>query len=201
MPRCFYRSVESRFQADRISSRPGVRIHTETDADPDSPEITGWAGAECTGPIKASALFRLHQDGVPVSEGAVIAMTAPATKFVTFADQSTGVAYANPSPDPATITFTAKNTGGATLASETIGLLGRGHDAANLGLLLGLESFLGSITITSSVSILSLSLNAEAFPIFSALPPGEVDGSPATGPVQYFFPHIASGGVYAPERN
>ena len=134
------------FAGTMISSRTdpipaGGTIHTATDADPDSPEVTGWARADCTGPIKASALFRLHQDGVPTSEGAVIAMTTLATQFATFADQSTGVAYANPSPDPATITFTAKNTGRATLASEIIGLAAGAHGAANLGLLLGLESF------------------------------------------------------------
>jgi hypothetical protein len=51
------------------------------------------------------------------------------------------------------------------------------HEAANIGPLLGLANFTGSVQITSRVPIISLSLNAEAFPVFSALPPGYLTGS------------------------
>ena len=47
------------------------------------------------------------------------------------------------------------------------------HGAQNLGPLLNVASFQGSVTITSSQPILSLSLNAEASPSFSSLPAGE----------------------------
>jgi len=40
-----------------------------------------------------------------------------------------------------------------------------------------LANFTGSVQITSTVPIISLSLNAEAFPVFSALPPGDLPGS------------------------
>jgi hypothetical protein len=54
----------------------------------------------------------------------------------------------------------------------------KAHGAANIGPLLNLSSFTGSVQITSTVPIVSLSLNAEAFPVFSPLPPGDLpDGT------------------------
>jgi hypothetical protein len=46
-------------------------------------------------------------------------MASPATQFVTYADQSTGVAYANPSPSSAMVTFTARNQTGVVIASTS----------------------------------------------------------------------------------
>jgi hypothetical protein len=40
-----------------------------------------------------------------------------------------------------------------------------------------LGTFTGWIAVTSSVPIVSLSLNFEAFPVFSSLPPGDLPGS------------------------
>ena len=106
---------------------PGGSIHEET-ADLNAAVVTGWAQAQCSGPIQASALFRFSQDGVPQSEASVIAMTGLASQFVTFADQDTGVAYANPSTEMATITFTAKDTQGTIVGMPPI-MLG----AENMG--------------------------------------------------------------------
>ncbi len=70
------------------------------------------------------------------------------------------------------------NTGSA-LGSKTIQVPANAHGAANLGPLLGLNTFIGSVQITSDVPIVCLSLNAEAFPVFSALPPGDLpNGTP-----------------------
>jgi hypothetical protein len=102
---------------------------------------------------------------------------APATKFVTFAERLTGVAYANPSLQTAQINFVAIGSTGTILAAKSVPLLPGEHGAANLGPLLGLEDFTGSIQIVSTVPILSLSLNFEAYPAFSSLPPGELDGA------------------------
>ena len=107
---------------------------------------------------------------------------APATRFVTFAEQAegktgTGVAYANPSETAAHVTFTAKDTEGQTLASVDRTVLPDGHDAQVMSVLFGFTSFSGSIEITSTEPIVSLSLNFEAAPVFSSLPPGEVDES------------------------
>ena len=149
----------------------------------------GWARAICSGPVKASLLFRRHNsEGVPTAEAAVNASAAPATRFVTFAEQGegkfgTGVAYANPSTTAALVTFTARDAAGQTLASVDRTLLTNGHDAQNMVSLFGLTSFTGSLEVTSTVPIVSLSLNFEADPVFSSLPPGEGTPSepPATG--------------------
>ncbi|MBI4460437.1 MAG: hypothetical protein HY648_10320, partial [Acidobacteria bacterium] len=170
---------------------PGEVIHTESTADLNASEVRGWAKAECSGPLKASLLFRFYQQGKPTGEAGVNAMTDLATKFVTFSDQTTGVAYANPSSQTAQITFTAFSSTGAQLASKSLPLLPGAHGADNMGPFLGLSSFTGSIQITSTVPVVSLSLNAEAFPAFSSLPPGELsDTSSST----YYFPHLALGG-------
>jgi hypothetical protein len=142
----------------------------QTDAQLNTPAVTGWARADCTGPVKASAMFRSYNGNVAQAEAAMIAMAEPATAFVTYADQSTGVAYANPSAEPAEVTFTAADMTGAPLGSTTITLSAYCHGFAGLGSLLGISSFQGSVTITSTRPIVSLSLDFEAAPVFSALP-------------------------------
>jgi len=93
------------------------------------------------------------------------------------------VAYANPSnSQSASITFAVFDEGGTALATQVITLGPMMHSSANLGPLLGLAGFTGFVEITSSEPIISLSLNAEAFPVFSSLPPGDLPAS--TGLVQ-----------------
>ena len=45
------------------------------------------------------------------------------------------------------------------------------HTPANIGPLLGLGSFTGSVEIVSRQPIVAVLLNAEAYPVFSSLPP------------------------------
>ena len=170
------------FAGGAVSSRtdtilPGGALHVESNADLNTPAVDGWAQAQCSEPVKASILFRFYQHGVATAEAGVNAMTAPATKFVTFAQTRTGVAYANPSTQSAQVTFTAFGSAGERLASKVILLLPGEHGAAYLDALLGTGTFTGSIQITSAVPIISLSLNNEAFPSMSSLPPGELDDS------------------------
>jgi len=140
--------------------------------------VTGWAQAQCTGPIKASLLFRYYQGAAPQGEAGVNASTAGATEFVTFAQTQTGIAYANPSTASANVTIAVLDAGGLSLGSTTLTLQPNAHGSASVGPLLGLSSFTGSVKITSTVPIISLALNAEAFPVFSALPPGDLpDGT------------------------
>ena len=102
---------------------PGGSVHQETNVGLSAPLAPGWVRATCTEPVKASLLFRGYDsEGVPVSETGVNAATAPATRFVTFAEQGegqlgTGVAYANPSATEAVVTFTARDADGQMLAS------------------------------------------------------------------------------------
>ena len=177
---------------------PGGSVHEETDVGLSARLAAGWARATCTGPVKASLLFRQYDSaGVPLAEAGVNAAEVAATRFVTFAEQAagqagTGVAYANPSDTAAVVTFTAKNEAGRTLDSFDQTLMPGGHGAQNMAGLYGLSSFTGSLEITSTEPIVSLSLNAEAAPIFSSLPAGELDPS-AQGPTTYYFPHLAVG--------
>jgi hypothetical protein len=171
------------FSQGTISTRtdtmpPGGSVHDQTIASlAGSVAQQGWAQASCTGPVQLSLLFRFYSSGVATGEAGVNAETAPTTKFATFAQTATGVAYANPSTtQSATITITVYSSAGTQLGSTVITLGPLGHGAANLGPLLGLN-FTGFVKITSTIPIISLSINAEAFPAFSALPPGDLAGS------------------------
>ena len=163
--------------------QPGESVHQETNVELSAPLAPGWARVTCSGPVKASLLFRRYDsEGVPVAEAGVNAATVPANRFITFAEQGegqfgTGVAYANPSDTAALVTFTARDADGETLASVDKPLLPNGHDAQNMVDLFGLSSFTGSLEATSTEPIVTLSLNFEADPVFSSLPPGEVDAA------------------------
>ena len=102
------------------------------------------------------------------------------------------MAYANPSDTAAMLTFTARDADGQMLASVDLMLSPNGHGAQNMVDLFDLPSFSGSLEVTSTAPIVSLSLNAEADPVFSSLPPGEVDAA-AQGATTYYFPHLAVG--------
>ena len=177
---------------------PGGSVHQETDVELSAPLAPGWALANCSGPVQASLLFRQHSsEGMPVAEAGVNAATVPATRFVTFAEQGegkngTGVAYANPSDTAALVTFTARDADGEVLAIEDLVLPPNGHGAQNMPPLFDLSSFTGSLEVTSTEPIVSLSLNFEAAPVFSSLPPGELDAA-AQGSTTYYFPHLAVG--------
>ena len=177
---------------------PEGSVHQETNVDLSAPLAPGWARATCSGPVKASLLFRRrNSEGVPTAEAGVNAAAVPATRFVTFAEQGegqfgTGVAYANPSATAAHVTFSAKDAAGHILASVDRELLPGGHDAHGMASLFGLTSFTGSIEVTSTEPIVTLSLNFEADPVFSSLPPGEPDAA-AQGSTTYYFPHLAVG--------
>ena len=177
---------------------PGGSVHQETDVDLNASLAPGWARATCSGPVQASLLYRQHNsEGVPTAEAGVNATAVPATRFVTFAEQGedqfgTGVAYANPSAISVPVTFTARDGVGEVLASVVRTLSPGGHDAHGMSELFDLTSFTGSIEVTSTEPIVSLSINFEADPVFSSLPPGELDAS-AQGSTTYYFPHLAVG--------
>ena len=180
---------------------PGGSVHQETDVDLSAPLAPGWARATCTGPVQASLLFRgYNSEGMPVAEAGVNAATVPATRFVTFAEQGegkngTGVAYANPSDTAALVTFTVRDADGEVLAIEDLMLPPNWHGAQNMPPLFDLSSFTGSLEITSTEPIVSLSLNFEAASVFSSLPPGEPDAA-AQGSTTYYFTHLAVGASY-----
>jgi hypothetical protein len=177
------------FSQGTISTRtdtmpPGGSVHDQTTANPAVTVAQGWAQASCTGLVQASVLYRFYNSsGAPVGEAAVNAETAPTTAFATFAETRTGVAYANPSTaQSASVTIAVYNSAGSRLGSKVITLDPLAHGADTLGHLLGLSSFTGFVKITSTIPIISLSLNAKASPVFSSLPPGDLPGSTALVP-------------------
>jgi hypothetical protein len=183
----------------------GTDIHVQTQAAASAGVLSGWAEAQCTGPLKASLLYRVYNGSAPQGESGVNAVTAPATEFVSFAQTATGVAYANPSSSPTAIAITALDETGATLGSTSLILQPSEHGSANIGPMLGLSSFTGSVQVTSTFPIVALFLNAEAYPVFSSLPPAELpNGTPLSSGVggaqsnpigtTYYFPHLAFGG-------
>ncbi len=175
----------------------GGSIHDQTTANLAATVTQGWATASCTGPVQASLLYRLFQSGTAVSEASVSAEAVPVFKFVTFAQAATGVAYANPAANQsATFTFTAFDASGAQLGTATRTLGPSAHSSANVGPLLGLTNFTGSLVVTSNIPAVSLSLNAEAFPIYSSLPPGDLSPIAPTGPQTYYFSHLAFAGGF-----
>ena len=158
---------------------PGGSVHDPTIASLNATVTEGWAQALCTGPVEAGLLYRLYNNlGVPVGEASVNAETSATTEFATFAQaaaSSTGVAYANLSTTQvATITLEAYATTGAPIGSHIVTLGPMAHGASNVGTWVGLSSFTGFVKITSTLPIISLSLNAEAFPVFSSLPSGDL---------------------------
>jgi hypothetical protein len=176
------------FSDETVSTRtdtlaPGGSIHDVTVANLAPPFVEGWAQASCTGPIQAGLLYRLFVSGAATGEASVNAETSATTEFATFAQatavSSTGIAYANPSTtQSATITIEAYTTTGTLMGSHVITLGPLQHGASNVGISgsapLGFQNFTGFVKITSTIPIVSLSLNAEAFPVFSSLPPGDL---------------------------
>jgi hypothetical protein len=154
----------------------GGMLHRESTADIESRIAVGWAQAQCTGPIMASLLYRFYQGGVATAEASVNGVT-PATKFVTFANDLTGIAYANPSAESAAVTFTALDSAGVKLGTASLTFSPGIHGAAFAAEILKLQSFSGSIQIVSTVPIVVLFVNYEAAPVFSSLPSGDLDSS------------------------
>ena len=170
-------NVSSR--TDRLPA--GGSVHVETNALLSDALSPGWARAACSAPVKASLLFRQYDSsGNPVAEAGVNASAAPSDRFVTFAERAAGrsrdrrrlyqpLRYC----DRVRLLYRPGRVG-TELATVVRSLLPGGHDAQNLESLFGDIDFTGSLEVTSTEPIVSLSLNFEAAPVFSSLPPGEV---------------------------
>src|SRR5581483_1334054 len=196
-------SVAGSSRTDMLA--PGADLHVQTRASADVASLSGWAKSQCTGSVKASLLYRFYNGATAQGEAGVNATTTPATEFVSYAQTLTGLAYANPGSSAVTVTITALDASGNKLGSKMETLNAGEHTAANIGPLLGLSSFTGSVQLTATAPILALFINAEAFPVVSSLPPAELpNGTPLaggsggpTGPAStYYFPQLAIGGSW-----
>ncbi|MBN2438731.1 MAG: hypothetical protein JXL20_09035, partial [Deltaproteobacteria bacterium] len=170
-----YIPIDGGIRAEWSTSIPAKgTIHTLTDPGSASTIQQGWAICECSGPVKTNLIFRRFSGSTPNAEAGVNAATTGATRFVTFAEKLTGIVLTNPSNNSATVTLTVYHHNGDLLVSKNTSLGPGFHQAFNLQNFVTIpEGFWGSVVITSNRPILSFSLNFEANPVFSALPPGE----------------------------
>jgi hypothetical protein len=126
-------------------------------------------------------LFRWYNMGAAITEAGVNASTTPTTKFATYAQTQTGVAFANASStQSAFVTILVLDANGGVLSTNPVTLPPGGHQAHNIYEWFN-QNFSGSMQIVSTVPIVSLSLNAEAsspsYVVVSSLPPGDLDSS------------------------
>ena len=155
---------------------PGGSVHQETNVDLSASLAPGWARANCSGPVKASLLYRLHNsEGAPTAEAGVNLQRQfrqpglsplPNRGKVSLGPElpmPTLPPHRSPSP------LLARDMAGELLASVVRTLSPGGHDAHGMAELFGLTSFTGSVEVTSTEPIVSLSLNFEADPVFSSL--------------------------------
>jgi hypothetical protein len=192
-----FTDVTTSVRSDYLAGGADIHVQTQSTA----ALLTGWALAQCSGPVKASLLYRLITNGVAQGEASVNAVTDLATEFVSFAQMATGVAYANPSPQAANLTLTVLDNSGNNLGNETITLQPNEHSEAVIGSSLGLASFTGSVQLVSTQPITAVFLNAEAYPVISSLPPADLPSgtklaavAPTPTPTTYYFAHLAVGG-------
>jgi hypothetical protein len=145
------------------------------------------------------AIFGFRKNGVVISEA-----TVPAAGLISRARiyaeldgaSRTGVAVANPSTEPATISFYFTNADGQTVKTGSATLPANGQIAAFLDELPfnSLTPFAGSFTLTSSrpVSIVALRgyVNERSDFLLTTTPVTNLDA----GSSQDVFPHFADGG-------
>jgi hypothetical protein len=168
-------------------------VHTETAGTASTVQV----GYGAISPATGVAVIRSFSNGSLVSEAAV-PPTPAATQWTMYGEVgsggvSTGVAIANPGTSPATLTLTLSNGNQTTLQ------LGAGaqHAAFINELFSNLSSFLGTLTVQSTVPVSIVALrgtqNANGQFIISTIPLSS--GSSGTGGFAA-FPIITDGGGY-----
>jgi hypothetical protein len=146
-----------------------------------APLLTGFATVSSDVPVTGTAIFsRFAANGSLVSEAGVPAATASARQAIlvdTLGGFNTGVAYANPSSSPATISLQLLNlegvaVGGA-IAPQT--LPANGHNAVFVNQFFSggsAPAFAGTMQITSDTPLAAVALRFDpTFSFFTTLPP------------------------------
>ena len=182
----------ARYGTGGVVSRSDVAarrlLHQETNVELSA--VGARRAKNCSGPVKASLLFRGYDsEGLPVAEAGVNAAALPATRFVTFAEQGEGqFGTGLPMPTLPTATTFPRHAVGRYWPART--LLPGGHDAQGMASLFGRPALLDRSKSRWHPS--SASLNFEADPVFSSLPRRELDVT-AQGPTTYYFSQLAVG--------
>lgn len=173
----------------------------------------GQVASSTTPPPVALAIFGLTQNNTLVTEAGIPAAT-PTTSTRIFVDydaasgRDSGVALVNPSGNPLTVDVTLTNQAGQSAKSghpdasgcPSITLPANGHLArfvSQLGCTSLGNSFLGSLTLTSTSSFAAVNLraarNAHDEQIFSALPVVDLTQAPVTSG-NLIFSQVVDGG-------
>jgi hypothetical protein len=135
----------------------------------------GWAQVYSTGPVAGYAIFRqTPQTGNP-SEGTVPLQTsfpyAISLPYDNTAGFIMGVALANLSPTPQTVTVTMSDNNGAVLATQTLSLAANGHTAFELPLQFPVTvNRLGLLQFSGNGGLSGLGLRFSPFSTFTSVP-------------------------------
>ena len=137
----------------------------------------GWARGGATLPLQSTVLFRATSFGQP-SASLSAAATVPTKAYFSYANNSLGIAVANPFTITNTLIVVAKSTSGSMIGTGQIILPPSSHRALGLSqVIVGLRAdFEGSIEIWASdprYTFLAWTVNSEAG-FLSNLPKGEV---------------------------
>jgi hypothetical protein len=167
---------------------------------------TGYASiSSAPGPAPAGlAIFGYRQNGIMISEASVPAagLLTRARLAAEIGSARTGLAIANPSSDPATVSFYFTDASGQTVSSGSASVPANGQiaaflDEAPFG---GPSPFAGSFTIDSSrpVSVVALRgyLNERSEFLLTTTPIANLDSTATPGTLlrRTLFPHFADGG-------
>lgn len=132
----------------------------------------GYVTASLPGGVTGYGVFRQSVPGVPDQEAVVpLASTTSVSSTLTWDDTvyTTGIAIANPSAAPVTVSVTVWNSSGSMIGTSSIALAAGTKTEAALRSLSGLSAVAGArgsalFTVTSgSVAVLGLRFNGTAF--------------------------------------
>jgi hypothetical protein len=139
--------------------------------------VVGWADILSSGPVGGFAIFRYTDTTGKVSEGTSPLQTQFPSKFVvTYENTSgfaTGMAIANPSSNPATLSVTISDQDGVQLSTSSLVLAGNSHSTFFLGDKFSVTTGkLGIVTFQSSGSegAAALGLRFSPFGTFTSVP-------------------------------
>lgn len=163
--------------------------------------LVGWALLESDQPVGGAVVFGLRDGtGALVTEVGV-PPADPGSDFTILADSlgetQTGIAFANPGPDPLRVTADLLNAAGGTVTSAEVDLAPHGHLAIFLNQLFQnvaeIEGFLGSIRLRSPPGTPFAAMTLRSTGSLLTSLPTVAPPSPDSTRTRLAFPHVADG--------
>ena len=175
-----------------------------------SVQITPGGGSETPAAV---AIFSYQPAGVTISEAAIVSVSGKTLRMYSegFGEpgssgaRQSGVAVANLSSTPATVTLEQTRLDGTLLASATVNVPGNGQFAKLLNDIFGPElsvPFQGVLRLTTSGSAISVTglrgrYNERREFLITTTPPTDETVSVPLPSQPYIFPEVANGGGYS----